>query len=717
MSRYAIHKIIVLILACFTYGIKVESQEITIFSLREDGTILKDGQPFFPMGFYVDRSWDTEVYKENIRQIAEGNDFNIVNLPFQADFENWPDFLDLCQEKGIYLVSQLAYSGDYLKQVRDFKNHPAMYGWSVADDADNGHFTIEELIQRNNAIKEIDTKHVTETSLTSYYESRRLAVDDYMDIADVSGFQSYPITPLPDYRAQVSAENALRESFKRGLHYVRSANKFKRPLIFNTQTFSWSDDSNSTPGEHRFPTVKEIRNMLYSSLAVGVKGIISYAFNDIYEQAEQWNEMIKLRDDVKVLEGAILNGSHNLIATNDDYLGCATWVYNGKVYVVVINTSYSDNKTISLQLPAGTYSNKTAVASRLPNTLSMNGSKLEGIINAEDVQVFVFDFEPEFTTDNSKYYIIRSHMTKPQWYLSNPAILDNGDQANYSEVEGYEKLAHWSIEDVGDYKVFKNRVTGDYLNVKNNQDYLESTSVSNTELSAHWTLLEKGEGYYQIKRRTNVFDYININDLKGYVEYVNGEDGWWTSEWRLEEVVDFKAPAVPTNIIASAISENSITIDWDVPYDEYGVVSYNVYLDGSDFTNVNKAACTVTGLSCSTTYSLSIAAIDAAGNISSRSIETSIPTSSCGTGIFSKKQKNDLYKIYPNPCEVQGSLNISSTINDLANLMVFDMSNQLIFDQEFRQNCKIEFEGIIPGIYLVAIETENTITSKKIIIK
>lgn len=328
----------------------------TTFSLRSDGTILKAGQPFFPMGFYIDRN-TVANYRYHVNSIAAGG-FNVINLPYvSGNTGEWASFLDLCSSKGIYTLTQLDYAGSYTDPIYAHKNHPAVYGWSVADDADNGYFTIPQLQSRNSAIKSADANHITEMSLTGYYLSRRQAADSYTPIADVPGYQCYPITPPADY--DVTASNALTQAYLRTLLYVQSAAKTNKALVMNAQAINWGNYSSvSNP---RFPTVAEERNMIYSGLAAGVKGIISYVIDNLEAQTALWNECKALRSDVSTLEGALLNGTLTRVNTGDQELVASYWLYNNKCYVVVINTSYSASKNVSLTLPAGYSGTKTSL--------------------------------------------------------------------------------------------------------------------------------------------------------------------------------------------------------------------------------------------------------------------------------------------------------------------------------------------------------------------
>ena len=374
--------ILLLCMAFFT------SNAQTNFSLRSDGVILKENQPFYPNGFYIKRG-NINSYRSQIESIGNAGVFNIVNTPRAGNNEEWRSFLDLCLSKGIYVSYQLNYSNPVFDDLETFKNHPAMYGWSVADDADDGTFTISQLNARSTECKQRDPNHLTEISLTAYYQSRRDAVDSYTPIADQLAFQIYPIATLPDYGT--TPENALTFTYDRSKLYVDAANRVNKPMIMNSQVFSWKADG-ANPIEDRYPTGAEVRNMTYSGLAAGVKGIVSFVYTpELESQTGEWNEIKALGADVKSLEGALLNGSLTRVNTGDNQLVASYWIYNNACYVVVVNTSYSASKNVSIAIPNGYSANLTSLFSRLPNTLSLNGSNLSGSIAAKEVEVYKID--------------------------------------------------------------------------------------------------------------------------------------------------------------------------------------------------------------------------------------------------------------------------------------------------------------------------------------
>src|SRR5438105_3510262 len=89
---------------------------------------------------------------------------------------------------------------------------------------------------------------------------------------------------------------------------------------------------------------------------------------------------------------------------------------------------------------------------------------------------------------------------------------------------------------------------------------------------------------------------------------------------------DTSAPSVPTDLTASAVSATRIDLSWSAASDNVGVVRYGVYLSGVQIAIVPGTSYSNTGLSPATTYSYTVAAYDAARNLSAQSSVVSATT-------------------------------------------------------------------------------------------
>ena len=89
---------------------------------------------------------------------------------------------------------------------------------------------------------------------------------------------------------------------------------------------------------------------------------------------------------------------------------------------------------------------------------------------------------------------------------------------------------------------------------------------------------------------------------------------------------DTTAPNVPANITASNISGTAFKINWNAVTDDTAVSAYKVFVDGSLIGSTLDLYYTLTGLTISTTYQISLSAKDAADNESLQSAAVAITT-------------------------------------------------------------------------------------------
>src|SRR5207302_535458 len=91
-----------------------------------------------------------------------------------------------------------------------------------------------------------------------------------------------------------------------------------------------------------------------------------------------------------------------------------------------------------------------------------------------------------------------------------------------------------------------------------------------------------------------------------------------------ESAADTMPPTVPTGLTAAAAGSNGAKLGWSASTDDVGVTGYIVRRNGVQVATAATTSFADTGLSAATTYSYTVAARDAAGNISPNSASVSI---------------------------------------------------------------------------------------------
>ncbi len=91
-------------------------------------------------------------------------------------------------------------------------------------------------------------------------------------------------------------------------------------------------------------------------------------------------------------------------------------------------------------------------------------------------------------------------------------------------------------------------------------------------------------------------------------------------------VPDNETPSVPTDLIASNITSNSVDLSWTASTDNIGVSVYEIFQDGTRIGTSTTPNFTVTGLAAETAFSFTVNAKDAAGNVSGNSNVVNVTT-------------------------------------------------------------------------------------------
>jgi chitodextrinase len=81
---------------------------------------------------------------------------------------------------------------------------------------------------------------------------------------------------------------------------------------------------------------------------------------------------------------------------------------------------------------------------------------------------------------------------------------------------------------------------------------------------------------------------------------------------------DSTAPSVPTSLTAAAAGTSQVNLSWQAATDNVAVTGYNVYRNGVKLATTASLTYSDTGLTSSTTYQYTVAAVDAAGNSSAQ---------------------------------------------------------------------------------------------------
>lgn len=92
---------------------------------------------------------------------------------------------------------------------------------------------------------------------------------------------------------------------------------------------------------------------------------------------------------------------------------------------------------------------------------------------------------------------------------------------------------------------------------------------------------------------------------------------------------DTTAPTVPSNVVIGSITQTGASVSFTASTDNVAVTQYRVFLNGSTTASATgtSSPITLSGLTASTSYAVTVRAVDAAGNVSPASTSVSFTTS------------------------------------------------------------------------------------------
>ncbi len=280
-----------------------------IVTIREDGCVLIDGKPFFPIGMYAvcKREFNGNNIYKAMEDLAK-NGFNTVHTYQVARDNNYAEFLDASAKYGMKLFvssSCGANSRDIRKilndVVREYR-HPQHLAWYLADDTASW-IKPEELRAVHDFIKEIDPSHITVQAdgMGTPEHSNYL---DYVESTDGFLPEIYPITHSRPPEQIVPKVILDMMTIKNDLRKNATGPKTIWPII---QYFDgWG-------GWPRFPTNQELRAMSYAAIVHGANGITWYTYggfkdnHGVTSTPARWDNICRLATEINLLQPALVS--------------------------------------------------------------------------------------------------------------------------------------------------------------------------------------------------------------------------------------------------------------------------------------------------------------------------------------------------------------------------------------------------------------------------
>lgn len=365
--------------------------------------IKHNAKPFFPIGFYFYPDDLNNPDDKELDLLVKAG-FNTIHIDVK-DSSNSFLFFDQCHKKGLKIIAQFGsgfgkFSMGDVSFLPKYMNHPALLGWSIADDANNGKYVLDTIYKRQKAVKATKPSLPTFLSVYQNYEkSISLAPHELLGTGDVLSFEMYPIDSWGQAMGAFTKEEELLETEKELADFQEiNFKKYNKILVAIPQTFNWASYTENKNA--RLLDAQELRNLTYTGLINGAKGVLNYTFGQkaipdknipnykLTDTPELWNEASAIAKEIDMLKDVYLNGKRTKMSLkNEKWLRAATWTYKNKTYLIVTNLNKTDAQNFDLDM---SNSKKTVnVFSSRNSSLSLKNGKLQGLIPAKQVQVYL----------------------------------------------------------------------------------------------------------------------------------------------------------------------------------------------------------------------------------------------------------------------------------------------------------------------------------------
>ncbi len=288
-------------------------------SLPQNGPVLVDGQPFFPVIAYhaypEDYPYLKEIGVNTIQGTNNGSEASLQSMLDTAQASGLkvliPLYLDMKVKENFELTQQV---------VTKFKNHPAVLAYMIMDEPSGNGIPQSELLDAYKLIRSIDPVHPTymvEVD-SDYYRSTGHATD--VLVTDV-----YPYNQ--DFNQPISA---VGDGVRKAVAEVDGA----KPVWTVLQTFKLAGTI-----WNYLPTIDQLRNMAYQAFLAGSKGLGYYAINDPgwkLRDSALWPGLVNFKDEIALM-GNLVSGGNKAAEHIGSDVQWAIYTEGQEQYAIAIN--------------------------------------------------------------------------------------------------------------------------------------------------------------------------------------------------------------------------------------------------------------------------------------------------------------------------------------------------------------------------------------------
>lgn len=340
-------------------------------------SMIVDGRPFLPVGFYCDADFGSLAEDESL------NGFNMISPYWSQGSPRSPDDIarirekmDRCASVGMrvnYHIERACMNleGKALEdairpEIEAFCDHPALLSWYIADEPEYNSVSPERLQAAYRLVKQLDPYHPIGVCIAALS-----AMPKYVQSLDFIMSDSYPIPHMSVSHVGDSMDRAHRGT-------SNSKPVWVIPQVFGGGEF-W----------YREPTAKEARVMTYLALIHGATGVQSFVRRPPIANPGSpvlWNECRNLAMEISQIAPAVLSAqAAPAVTSNLGQVQAKAFLDRGMLFVIAANTV---NQPATMQLKIdGEFSGKaSAIFER--RELEVKSGVLEDMIDGMSTRIY-----------------------------------------------------------------------------------------------------------------------------------------------------------------------------------------------------------------------------------------------------------------------------------------------------------------------------------------
>ena len=304
--------------------------EVAHCQFRPDGTMLLDGKPFFPFGFYDVILWNlAEPVRTEIVTNLSNWGYNTAlmcvkktEVPPESDV--YSKFLDFCQEKNFkVLVGFIPEDSNLVtRATTSIGRHPSVIGWSINDEPAAHNYPPSEVRRVSDMVHVGSPDRFTYTAMCLPGNAFRYSPHVGVIATD----------PYPD-KGPLSCIWENLTTVRGGITYGGAS--------------QWVClQAHGGQGHVKVPEVtpRMFRSQAYVAVMAGAKGILYYAYRDhrfiITKASTELQEAVaKFPSEFNRITPYVLDGKMTVVSDGgkDKKLYAATWEMDGKTVYVAVN--------------------------------------------------------------------------------------------------------------------------------------------------------------------------------------------------------------------------------------------------------------------------------------------------------------------------------------------------------------------------------------------